>query len=61
MFLVAIILLRPMTDFVANSTCLKALYLTALLSTSLSTFLFTIIPSTKYTIVLSLKKERAKK
>jgi hypothetical protein len=46
-----------MTNFLANSTCLKTLYLTALLSTSL----FTTILSTKYTMVLSLKEKRAKK
>jgi hypothetical protein len=50
-------LLRPMTDFPANSICLKTPYLTALSSTSLSTT----IPSTKYTMVLSSKEERAKK
>jgi hypothetical protein len=42
-----------MTDFLANNTYLKTLYLTALLSTSLSTT----IPSTKYTMVLSLKEK----
>ena len=46
-----------MTDFLANNTCLKTPYLTALLSTSLSTT----IPSTKYTMVLSSEEERAKK
>jgi hypothetical protein len=50
-------LLRPITDFLANSTRLKTPYLTALSSTSL----FTTIPSTKYTMVLFLKEERAKK
>jgi hypothetical protein len=50
-------LLRPMTDFLVNSICLKTSYLTALLSTSL----FTTIPSTKYTMVLFLEEERAKK
>ena len=50
-----------MTNFLANSTYLKAPYLTALLSTSLSTSLSTIIPSTKYTMVLSLEEEKAKK
>ena len=54
-------LLRPMTNFLANSTHLKALYLTALLSTFLSTSLSTIILFTEYTIVLSLEEERAKK
>jgi hypothetical protein len=61
MLLIAIILLRPMTDFLANNTCLKALCLTALLSTPLSTFLSTTIPFTEYTIVLSLEEERARK
>ena len=46
-----------MTDFLANSTYLKAHYLTALLFTSL----FTTTLSTKYTIVLFLGEERAKK
>jgi Na+/H+-dicarboxylate symporter len=46
-----------MTNFPANSTCLKTPYLTALSSTSS----FTTIPSTKYTMVLSLEEERAKK
>jgi hypothetical protein len=46
-----------MTDFPANSTYLKTPCLTALLSTSL----FTTIPSTKYTMVLFLEEERAKK
>jgi hypothetical protein len=46
-----------MTNFLANSTRSKTPYLTALLSTSLST----IILSTEYTMVLSLEKERAKK
>ena len=46
-----------MTDFLANSTYLKTLYSTALLSTSLSTT----IPSTEYTIVSPLEEERAKK
>ena len=46
-----------MINFPANSTCLKTLHLTTLLFTSL----FTIIPSTKYTMVLSLKEKRAKK
>ena len=50
-------LLKPMTDFPANNTYLKTPCLTALLFTSLST----IILSTKYTIVLSLEEERAKK
>ena len=50
-------LLRPMTDFPANNIYLKTLCLTALLFTSLSTT----IPSTEYTMVLSLEKERAKK
>ena len=50
-------LLKPMTDFLANNTYLKTPCLTALLSTSL----FTIIPSTKYTMVLSLEEKRAKK
>ena len=50
-------LLKPITNFPANNTCLKTPYLTALSSTSLSTT----IPSTKYTMVLSLKEERAKK
>jgi len=49
-------LLRPITDFPANSTRLKTPRLTALLSTSLST-----IPSTKHTMVLSLEEERARK
>jgi hypothetical protein len=46
-----------MTDFLANSTCLKTPYLTALSSTSLSTT----IPFTEYIMVLSLKEERARK
>ena len=50
-------LLRPMTDFPANSTRLKTPYSTALLSTSLSTT----IPSTEYTMVLSSEEERARK
>ena len=50
-------LLKPMTDFLANNTCLKTPCLTALLSISLSTT----IPSTEYTIVSSLEEERAKK
>ena len=50
-------LLRPMTDFLANSTRLKTPRLTTLLSTSLST----ITPSTKHTIVSSLEEERARK
>jgi hypothetical protein len=50
-------LVRPITDFLANSTRLKTSRLTALSSTSLSTT----IPSTKYTIVLSLEEERARK
>ena len=50
-------LLKPMTDFLANNTCLKTLCLTALLSTSLSTT----IPSTEYTMVSSLEEKRARK
>jgi hypothetical protein len=50
-------LLRPITDFLANSTRLKTPYLTALLFTSL----FTTILSTEYTMVLSLEEERARK
>ena len=50
-------LLKPMTNFLANNTHLKTLYLTTLLST----FLSTTILSIKYIIVSSLKKERAKK
>jgi hypothetical protein len=50
-----------MTDFLANNTCLKTPRSTILLFTSLVTSLFTIIPSTKYTIVLFLEEERAKK
>jgi hypothetical protein len=50
-------LLRPITDFLANSTRLKTPYLTTLLSTSL----FTTILSTKYTTVLSSEEERARK
>jgi hypothetical protein len=46
-----------MTDFLANSTRLKTLCLTTLSSTSL----FTTIPSTKYTMVLSSEEERARK
>jgi len=49
-------LLRPMTDFPANSTRLKTPRSTALLSTSLST-----IPSTKHTIVSSLEEEKVRK
>ena len=48
-------LLKPITDFLANSTYLKTPYLTALLSTSL----YTIIPSTKYTMVLFLEEKKA--
>ena len=50
-------LLKPMTDFLANNTCLKTPCLTALLST----FLSTTIPSTEYTMVSSSEKERARK
>ena len=50
-------LLKPITNFLANNTYLKTLYLTTLSSTSLSTT----IPSTKYTMVSSLKEERARK
>ena len=50
-------LLKPITDFLANNTCLKTSCLTALLSTSLSTTIL----STEYTMVLSLKEKRAKK
>jgi hypothetical protein len=46
-----------MTDFPANSTCLKTPCLTALSSTSLSTT----IPSTEYTMVSSSEEEKAKK
>ena len=46
-----------MTNFLANNTRLKTPYLTTLLST----FLSTTIPSIKYTIVSSLKEERARK
>ena len=42
-----------MTDFLANNTYLKTPYLTALLSTSLSTT----IPSTEYTMVSSLEEK----
>ena len=55
-------LLRPMTDFSANNTCLKTPRLTTLCSTTLSfTSSSTIIPSTKYTIVSSLEEKRARK
>ena len=50
-------LLKPMTDFLANNTYLK----TPCLTTLLSTFLSTTIPSTEYTMVSSLEEERAKK
>ena len=50
-------LLKPMTDFLANNTYLKTPCLTTLLFTSLSTT----IPSTKYTMVSSSEKKRAKK
>ena len=50
-------LLKPMIDFLANNTCLKTPYLTALLSTSLSTTIL----FTEYTMVLSLEEERARK
>ena len=50
-------LLKPITDFLANNTYLKTLYLTTLLFISLSTT----IPFIKYTMVLSLEEERAKK
>ena len=50
-------LLKPITDFLADNTYLKTPYLTALLFTSL----FTTIPSIKYTIVLSLEEQRARK
>ena len=50
-------LLKPMTDFLANNTCLKTPCLTTLLSTSLSTTIL----FTEYTMVLSLEEERAKK
>ena len=50
-------LLKPMTDFLANNTYLKTPCLITLLSTSL----FTTIPSTKYTMVLSSEEERARK
>ena len=50
-------LLKPITNFLANNTCLKTPYLTTLLSTSLSTT----IPFTEYIMVLSLKEEKAKK
>jgi hypothetical protein len=50
-------LLKPITDFSANNTCLKTPCLIALSSTSL----FTTIPSTEYTMVLSSEEERAKK
>ena len=50
-------LLRPITDFLVNSTRLKTSYLTALLFTSLSTT----IPSTEYTTVLFLEEEKARK
>ena len=46
-------LLKPITDFLANNTYLKTPCLTTLLSISL----FTTIPSTKYTMVLSLEKK----
>ena len=50
-------LLKPITDFLANNTRSKTPYLTALLST----FLSTTILSTEYTMVLSLEEARAKK
>ena len=50
-------LLKPMTDFLANNTYLKTFYLTTLSSASLSTT----IPSTEYTMVLSLKEKRVRK
>ena len=50
-------LLKPMTNFLANNTYLKTPCLITLLFTSLSTT----IPSTKYTMVLSSEKERARK
>ena len=50
-------LLKPMIDFLANNTCLKTPYLTALLPTSLSTTIL----FTEYTMVLSLEEERARK
>ena len=50
-------LLKPITDSLANNTYLKTPCLTTLLFTSLSTT----IPSTKYTMVLSLEEERARK
>ena len=50
-------LLKPITNFPANNTCLKTFCLTALLSISLSTT----IPFTEYTMVLSLEEKRARK
>ena len=50
-------LLKPMTNFLANNTHLKILCSTTLLST----FLSTTIPSIKYTMVSSLKEEKARK
>ena len=50
-------LLKPITNFLANNTYLKTSYLTALLSTSL----FITILFIKYTMVLSLEEERARK
>ena len=50
-------LLKPITNFPANNTRLKTPYLTALLSTSLSTT----IPSIEYTMVSSLEKKKARK
>ena len=50
-------LLKPMTNFLANNTCLKTPCLTALLSTSL----FTTTPSIKYTMVSSLEEKRVRK
>ena len=50
-------LLKPITNFLVNNICLK----TPCLTTLSSTFLSTTIPSTKYTMVLSLEEERAKK
>ena len=50
-------LLKPITDFLVNNTCLKTPYSTTLLFTSLSTT----IPSTEYIIVSFLEEERARK
>ena len=50
-------LLKPITNFLANNTCLKTSCLTALLSTSLSTTIL----FTEYAMVSSSEEERARK